>query len=352
MGRRRLGPRVLGPYESPERNAWRIIIVDGNRQRYPKYFSNEFEAKKAAEDERRKVYRAVTIEKALAEYERHLMQSRKPDSVEHTLQRLRVFFPYVKASLSSLKPRTAHQRYQQLAKKYAVDTHRNILNETRSFVEWVCKFPRCWLTHNPLNDVTGVGRRKQGKPQLAGRDEAAMWTDEALRMAREASYRHQHAPLARATAALLTLFAGLRAGEVVRLRVCDLDADCRVLRVAKSKTDAGLRRLDMPEFLAELLLELCEGKKPDARVFPSADTNWVSDAVGAICKRANLPRVTAHGMRGLHATLAMEAGSTPQLVAQSLGHASSQVTERHYAKPGSKASAQARKVMRVLAGGK
>ena len=43
--------------------------------------------------------------------------------------------------------------------------------------------------------------------------------------------------------------------------------------------------------------------------------------MGKICKAVGVPRVTAHGMRGLHGTLAVDTGISAHAVA-ALGHES------------------------------
>lgn len=74
--------------------------------------------------------------------------------------------------------------------------------------------------------------------------------------------------------------------------------------------------------------------------------------MGRICKAAGVPRVTAHGMRGLHGTLAVETGISAHAVAAALGHESVTTTLQSYAKAGAGASARQEKVLTVLAGGK
>ena len=61
--------------------------------------------------------------------------------------------------------------------------------------------------------------------------------------------------------------------------------------------------------------------------------------------------MTAHGMRGLHSTLAVENGVSAHVVAASLGHESSKTTMQSYVKPEAVAGAQQRRVMTVLKGG-
>lgn len=46
-----------------------------------------------------------------------------------------------------------------------------------------------------------------------------------------------------------------------------------------------------------------------------------------------VPRVTAHSMRGLHSTLAVEHGVSGHVVAASLGHESSRTTVQSYIRP-------------------
>jgi integrase len=55
--------------------------------------------------------------------------------------------------------------------------------------------------------------------------------------------------------------------------------------------------------------------------------------VQRICLEAKVPQVTAHGMRGLHSTLALEHGASAHVVASSLGHESFSTTVESYAKP-------------------
>ena len=50
--------------------------------------------------------------------------------------------------------------------------------------------------------------------------------------------------------------------------------------------------------------EGAEGKSPEAKLFGEHWRDWVRKWVQRICEAAGVPVVTAHGMRGLHSTLA------------------------------------------------
>jgi len=91
---------------------------------------------------------------------------------------------------------------------------------------------------------------------------------------------------------------------------------------------------------------------PEAKLFGHHWRDWVRKWVGRICEAAGVPKVTAHGMRGLHSTLAVEHGVSAHVVAASLGHESSATTIQSYVKPEGVSGAQQRRVMAVLEGGR
>jgi integrase len=62
--------------------------------------------------------------------------------------------------------------------------------------------------------------------------------------------------------------------------------------------------------------------------------------------------VSAHGMRGLHSTLAVDADVTAHAVASALGHESFATTAQSYAKPEAVTAARQKRVLTVLAEGK
>jgi len=76
--------------------------------------------------------------------------------------------------------------------------------------------------------------------------------------------------------------------------------------------------------------------------------HWVLRSVRRICATAGVPSVPAHGLRGTHARLAVEAGISGDVVAASLGHESFAVTAAHYAGADAVADAAADRVARAL----
>jgi integrase len=93
-------------------------------------------------------------------------------------------------------------------------------------------------------------------------------------------------------------------------------------------------------------------KGPRAALFGEHWRDWPRKWVQRLCKAAGVPKVTAHAMRGLHSTLAVDSGITSHAVAAALGHESFKTTAESYAQREAVAGAQQKKVLGVLAGGK
>jgi integrase len=90
---------------------------------------------------------------------------------------------------------------------------------------------------------------------------------------------------------------------------------------------------------------------PEAPLFGPRWRDWVRKWVRKICEAAKVPNVSAHSMRGLHSTLAMEAGVTGHVVAASLGHENVSTTMQSYATSDAVTGAQQRRLLTVLSGG-
>jgi integrase len=155
-----------------------------------------------------------------------------------------------------------------------------------------------------------------------------------------------------AIAALMTLLMGLGASEVISRVARDLDDDGRLLWIPDAKTAKGRRHVQVPELLRPYLLRLAEKKEPTDLLFGEHWRDWPREWVQRICRAAKVPVVSAHGMRGLHSTLAVDAGVTAHAVASALGHESFATTAQSYAKPEAVSRARQQRVLTVLAGGK
>lgn len=245
--------------------------------------------------------------------------------------RLRLMFPAQSEQLlTELHPVVAQRLYNEARTKgKSVDYHRNALLTARSLCKWLVK--KGLLGSNPFADVEGIGKRKRGKKQLTI-DEARRFVDTCL--AEDSVH---------ATAALCCLLLAMRAGEIAKLTPRCIDDDGRVLRIEDAKTEAGNRLIGVPEVLRDRLPVLAAAE---------LTRHKINHHVHRLCKLAGVMDVGPHALRGTHASLATRAGASSQIVADSLGHASPEVTRQHYTKAEATEQAAGRIALKVLAGGR
>lgn len=362
MSRRREGERILGPYE--ENGVWRVVYVDATGKRESSKFDSEAKAERYIELLRANLsHEEHTTATALEAYKTYLTEKgNKEESIAVTAWAIEQFFPspiplqLLSAARSAKLYEDLRTRPSERTKKpLAADTHRNILAQTKSFLAWCVE--RGWLRANPCGDIKGIGKRrprgkslgKEGKTLRV--KEARAWFEKALDLADGGDEG--------ATAALVALLLGMRASEIVSRRVSDLDEDSApadLLWIPCSKTPAGRRTLEVPAVLRPLLVSCAEGKAPESYIFETEEgkphwRDWIISNVHRICDLAKVPRVTAHAMRGLLATITAERGMAGHLIAATLGHEDERTTMHSYAAPGAAAAGVNRRGWTVLQGG-
>lgn len=151
------------------------------------------------------------------------------------------------------------------------------------------------------------------------------------------------------------LYTGMRLGELLGLRWCDVDLDMGCLsvvqalykrsgvcRMTMSKTPSSRRRIALSPSLTLLLREyeaeqrtksILLGKVPaDGDLVFShpdgkpLDPGVVSHTFAKVLRKAKLPHIRFHDLRHTHATLLLKVGIHPKIVSERLGHASIGIT--------------------------
>jgi integrase len=151
------------------------------------------------------------------------------------------------------------------------------------------------------------------------------------------------------------LYTGMRLGELLGLRWCDVDLDMAFLSVVqalykrsgvcnmvKPKSSHSRRRIALSPSLVLLLREykaeqqtkrILLGKLPaDSDLVFShlhgkpLDPGVVSHTFATVLKKASLPHIRFHDLRHSHATLLLKAGVHPKIVSERLGHANIGIT--------------------------
>lgn len=345
------------------RDKWRCLVtvhtdVASKRTWAPCGASPEAAETEAAEYARGAAAAAVTIREAIEQWLRQRAEEgARPVSIVNYRKATEQFFAgHQDGLLCDLTPKRAQAMYAALCRRphqrtgepLAAQTHQSYLQHSKTFAAWAVEAGH--IPRSPLENVERIGQPNRGKAQLRI-DESRRFAAHALR---EAARGHNGALFA-----LMALLLGLRVGEVLSRTVRDLDDDGKVLWIEDVagftlKTATSRRRVVVPAALRQLLLRRAANAGSAASLLANPagrqySVSWAGRAVHQLCDRAGVPRVCAHSLRGLHATLAMEAGATSEAVAAALGHSSDTMTLRHYAAPGSQRAQQGRKVADLLA---
>ena len=151
---------------------------------------------------------------------------------------------------------------------------------------------------------------------------------------------------------LLSLYTGIRIGELCALKWSDIDLEKRILTVNRTmqrikdlsgnsktkiyigtpKSRSSLRQIPLPDFLAEILREVkandddyvLTGKK----LF--AEPRTMQYRFAAILKKLKLPKVNFHALRHTFATGCIALGFDAKTLSEILGHSSVEITLNRY----------------------
>lgn len=347
-GRPPRGERVAGPWSLGD-GRWQVLYHSPAGKRVAKTYRDEGAARAAARRLRDDIATDHrTAEAALTAYvaaaRARGLRPRTTQIYESAIRHL--LGPHHEEPLVDLTRARLARRIdnRMVVEGLSVDAAASAVRACRTWLRWCGS--RGYLPARQVEQLLELqvdGRRKRGKPQLTV-DEARAFMAAAVQMGGEGP-----------AAALCPLLLGLRAREVLDRRVRDLDDGGALLWVWSGKTEAARRRVEVPEPLRAMLLEVAAGRAPGARLFgrgPARSNNWLGGWVRKVCEAAMVPVVCPHGLRGTHATLAEAAGLSSHLVAQNLGHTSPEITGRHYTAPGTRAAVNQRVVLEVISGGR
>lgn len=192
------------------------------------------------------------------------------------------------------------------------------------------------LRQNPTDRVEAPKREKRAR---RGLDTAQFFALVRAAEARDALMAHRKCP-ARCAFALRWLgLSGMRPGEASRLRVRDLDLKAGKALVRKSKTDAGVREVDLlPQLVLATQHVLDErGAQPDDLLLVHVDGkpvdlhNLGQRVLPDLLEAVGLPKDTRlYDLRHTYNVMAREAGVPMDVVQVNMGHAKISTTADVY----------------------
>lgn len=145
---------------------------------------------------------------------------------------------------------------------------------------------------------------------------------------------------------LMLYYTGLRIGELLALEYCDINFEERTISVNKSyqrinrsdvitppKTPKSVRTISMPQFLCDELrayINQLYGLHKHSRIFPYTKYFFEHEMIRGT-KDGKVKKIRLHDIRHSHASLLIELGFTPLLIAERLGHEKVETTLNTYA---------------------
>lgn len=148
---------------------------------------------------------------------------------------------------------------------------------------------------------------------------------------------------------LLSLYTGLRIGEICGLKCSDIDFENGILTVRRTvqriqteagsrltvtapKTHSARRSIPIPSYIMKLLRQFaCSGE-----MYLLSGTDKITEPrtmqnrFHSLLKKAGLPSVNYHSLRHMFATNSLQAGFDVKTLSEILGHASVETTLRAY----------------------
>lgn len=239
------------------------------------------------------------------------------------------FLPFFgKLRLDQITPAHIRKWQNELISQGYKDTYLRSLHSALSaifnFAVWYYN-----LKENPCQKAGAIGR--------LGADEMRFWTRQEY-----AEFIKCVEPGTMFHAGFQVLYwSGMRIGELLALTVEDFDFDAKSISISKSyqrikrqdvitspKTPKSNRVVLLPGFVCEELRAFIErkyGVEPTDRIFPTI-RECFRDKLIRVCKKSQLSPIRLHDFRHSHASLLIELGFSPLLIAERLGHEKVEVT--------------------------
>ncbi len=282
----------------------------------------------------------MTFQDFIEVYMKDMGQRLKPSTIENKrfLINLKITPFFGRMPLNEIKPTDIRQWQNQLTtyrdesgQPYSQTYLKTINNQLTAIFNYAVKYYS--LKENPCHKAGSMGKKNAEEMQFWTKDEFAAFL-EAVKD-KPASY-----------AIFMTLYyTGMREGELLALTPADIDLDKSTIRINKSyqrlngedvvtspKTPKSNRVITIPEGLCNCLrsyMKQCYELQPNDRLFPYTK-NFLYHEMENGCKVSGVKRIRVHDIRHSHASLLVEMGFSPLLIAERLGHERVQTTMETY----------------------
>lgn len=216
-------------------------------------------------------------------------------------------------------------------KQYSQTYLKTINNQLVALFNYAVKYYD--LKENPCHKAGSMGKKNA--------DEMLFWTREEYQQ-----FIPYVSDKPQSKAAFETLYwTGVRIGELMAITLNDIDFDNKTISISKSiqrlnrediitapKTPKSNRVIPITDFLSDDLKSYTSKLydiKPTDRIFPFTKF-FLHHEMDRGCKKSGVKRIRLHDIRHSHASLLIELGFTPLLIAERLGHEKIETTLNTY----------------------
>ena len=254
-----------------------------------------------------------------------------------TLINLKILPYFADMTLSEIKPvhvrqwqNTLLSYVDQNGKPYSQTYLKTINNQLSAIFNYAVRYYD--LKENPCIKAGSMGKKHA--------DEMQIWTYEEFQQFIQANDKPQ------AYAAFNILYyTGMRIGELLALTWKDIDFENNTINIDKSyqrieredvitkpKTPKSIRTIVIFDHLTDIIKEYkSHVYQPHVndRVFPYTK-HLFEHEIKRVCEKSNIKRIRIHDIRHSHASLLIELGFSPLLIAERLGHENIETTLNTY----------------------
>ena len=132
---------------------------------------------------------------------------------------------------------------------------------------------------------------------------------------------------------LILIYTGMRVGELLNLKVADVDLGNKVIYIRKSKTDAGIRTIPIPDKVLSLFTDnICYENEYFifTKTFNQMSYMSFRYIFESILSKVGLQRHTIHDTRHTFATMLNNADANSTSIIKLIGHSDFSTTENIY----------------------
>ena len=216
-------------------------------------------------------------------------------------------------------------------KPYAQTYIKTINNQLSAIMNYAVRY--YGLKENPVRIAGSIGK--------ANAEEMQFWTPEEFKTFLPAV---SNKPISH-TGFMLLFYSGMRIGEMLALEYGDIDFAEQKINISKTfqrikgkdvvtppKTPKSKRIISIPDNMVKELQAYTAqyyGIKKHDRIFPVSKSFFEHEIIRG-CKNSSAKRIRLHDIRHSHASLLIELGFTPIVIADRLGHEKVETTLNTY----------------------